>query len=151
MSATDATRLLQLIDAIQKKVTELKTDADLGREESSDQIQARITRADTAARHRSAGDKPRRTRERAPSRWQQMCAEAAAKARAFEDRLYQEHDDLEARHAAGDPELAETDALDALDFAWWALDRAQVAVLNAVDARARANERAAAAHTAEDG
>ena len=135
--ANDRTALLERISALQDKVAELKADANLGGEESGEQIQARVSqaRADTAARQQSAGGKAREIAEHAPDRWQQMCADAAAKARSFEDRLYRKHDELEARQAAGDAEVAESDALDALDFAWVAVERAEIAVLNAVDAR----------------
>jgi hypothetical protein len=146
MSSNDRAALLERIDAIQDKVADLKADMDLASEESSEQIQARVSqeRAGSAARQQSAGDKARQIAERAPSRWQQMCADAVAKARAFEDRLYEKHDEIEASQAAGDAEVAEGDALDALDFAWSAVERAEIAVLNAIDARIRADQRAAA-------
>lgn len=146
MSSDNRTALLERINQIQDKVSELRADADLGREGSSEQIQARVLqeRADSPARQQSAGDKARHIAQREPGRWRQMCAEAVAKARAFEDRLYRKHDELEAKRAASDADVAEGDALDALDFACCAVERAEIAVQNAVDARARADERPAA-------
>ena len=46
--------------------------------------------------------------------------------------------------AERDAETAEDDAADALDYAAWALDLAEAAVLDAADARAWADARAAA-------
>ena len=55
---------------------------------------------------------------------------------------------LRGRQLAGaaedDAELAEDNAADALDYAAWAVDQAEVAVLDAADARAWADTRAAA-------
>jgi hypothetical protein len=57
------------------------------------------------------------------------------------DRKRDEHD---VKTAAKDADAAEQDAADALDYASWAVDQAQLAVLDAVDARTWADERAAA-------
>ena len=46
--------------------------------------------------------------------------------------------------AERDAEAAEDDAADALDYADWVIDQAELAVLDAADARAWANARAAA-------
>jgi hypothetical protein len=46
--------------------------------------------------------------------------------------------------AEEDAEAAEYDAADALDYATWAVDQAQLAVLDAIDARSWADARAAA-------
>lgn len=51
---------------------------------------------------------------------------------------------IELKAAERDAEAAGYDAADALDFAAWAVDQAQLAVLDAADARAWANARAAA-------
>jgi hypothetical protein len=58
----------------------------------------------------------------AQGQWQAMQADAAEK------------------HA----EIAAEDAADAVDYALWTVDAARLAVLDAIDARARADERAAA-------
>jgi hypothetical protein len=47
--------------------------------------------------------------------------------------------------AASDADWAEADAYDAIDYASWAVDNARLAVLDAIDARIYAGERAAAA------
>jgi hypothetical protein len=49
--------------------------------------------------------------------------------------------------AEDDADAAEDDAVDALDYAQWAAAQAEVAVLDAIDARTWADERAAAPGT----
>jgi hypothetical protein len=52
---------------------------------------------------------------------------------------------MDAKDAAGEADWAEGEAADALDFADWAIRNAQLAILDAIDARARAAELAKAA------
>jgi hypothetical protein len=54
-------------------------------------------------------------------------------------------DQLDAKLAASQADGAESDAADAIDFAAWTVDNARLAVLDAIDARAYADERAKAA------
>lgn len=54
---------------------------------------------------------------------------------------------LDANAAASDADWAENGALDALDFAEWTAYNAQLAVLDAIDARAYADELATAARS----
>jgi hypothetical protein len=66
------------------------------------------------------------------------------KMRDLHDRIDRKRDELDVKAAVDDAEGAEEDAVDALDFAGWAVGQAELAVLDAIDARAWANERAAA-------
>jgi hypothetical protein len=52
---------------------------------------------------------------------------------------------LDAKAAATDADWAEAEAADALDFADWAVDNAQLVMLDAIDARAYADDLAKAA------
>jgi hypothetical protein len=52
---------------------------------------------------------------------------------------------MDAKAAAKDADWAERDAADALDFADWAVDSAQLAILDAIDARVYAEELSKAA------
>jgi hypothetical protein len=52
---------------------------------------------------------------------------------------------LDAKAAATDADWAEAEAADTLDFADWAVDSAQLAMLDAIDARAYADDLAKAA------
>jgi hypothetical protein len=73
-----------------------------------------------------------------------MKADAQAKMRDLHDRIGRERDELDVKAAEHDAGAAGGNAVDVLDFAWWAAGQAEVAVLDAVDARAWADERAAA-------
>jgi hypothetical protein len=53
--------------------------------------------------------------------------------------------ELDAKAADREADWAETDAVDALDFASWAVDNARLAMLDAIDARVYADELAKAA------
>jgi hypothetical protein len=84
---------------------------------------------------------------RAQSQWQSMKADAAAKTRDLQGRIGRKRDELDAKMAEDDADAAEDDAVDALDYAQWAAAQAEVAVLDAIDARTWADERAAAPGT----
>jgi hypothetical protein len=51
---------------------------------------------------------------------------------------------MDAKLAAREADWADADAADALDFAAWAVDNAELAILDAIDARVYADERAQA-------
>jgi hypothetical protein len=74
-----------------------------------------------------------------------MKAQAAAKTRDLHDHLERKRGEVRADVADDDAISAEGAAVDALDFAAWAVRQAELSVLDAIDARARADERAAAA------
>jgi hypothetical protein len=57
-----------------------------------------------------------------------------------EARMDRQADQLDAKLAARQADGAEADAADAIDFAAWTVDNAQLAVLDAIDARAYADE-----------
>jgi hypothetical protein len=69
-----------------------------------------------------------------------MKADAAARMDDFQARMDRRADQLDAKLAASQADGAETDAADAIDFAAWTVDNARLAVLDAIDARAYADE-----------
>ena len=71
-------------------------------------------------------------------------ADAAAKTRDLRDRMDRQRDERDVRKAERQAEDAEEDAADALDYALWVVDQAELAVLDAIDARSWADARAAA-------
>lgn len=79
------------------------------------------------------------------SKWAEMRADAAAKREDVRAKINKRTRQLDAKVAASDADWAEADAADALDYAEWALDTAQLAMLDAIDARTHANELAKAA------
>src|SRR5262245_46513508 len=76
----------------------------------------------------------------APSKWAQIKADAAAKAEDVKAKIDRRADQLDASTAAGEAEWTEKAAADAIDLAIWAVENARLAALDAVEARAYADE-----------
>jgi hypothetical protein len=72
-----------------------------------------------------------------------MKAQAAAKIRDLHDRAERKRGEIKADVADDDAKSAEGAAVDTLDYASWTVQQAELSVLYAIDARARADERAA--------
>jgi len=134
------------VDALQKRAAELKSSADQARHETNEQIKARIdkARADIAARQDAVKAEAGQAAEHAQGQWKSMKADAAAKTRDLRDRMDRQRDERDVRKAERQAEDAEEDAADALDYALWVVDQAELAVLDAIDARNWADTRAAA-------
>jgi hypothetical protein len=149
MSGDESDRLRESVEALQDQVTHLKISTYEAREESSAQVKARIeqAKADAAADQEPARDKAGQAGGRGHGQWQSMKADAAAKMQGLQDRMDRKSDKLDAKMAEDDAEGTEEDALDALSYAKWAVEQAELAVLDAIDARAWADERAAASPT----
>ena len=73
-----------------------------------------------------------------------MKADLAAKMRDLHDRIERKRGEVKADVAENNAMVAEGAAVDALDCAAWTVRQAELTVLDAIDARARADERAAA-------
>ena len=149
MSTPLADQLREYFDALQKQVTHLKDAADQAREETSAQVRARIeqAKADVAADQEPAREKAGQAAGRGQSQWQSMKADAAARMRDLHGRIGRKRDELDAKVAEDDAGAAGEEAVDALDYARWAVAEAELAVLDAIDARTWADERAAASRT----
>jgi hypothetical protein len=134
------------VDTLQKRAADLKSSFDQARQETSDQVKARIdqTKRDIAAAEGAAKQKAGQAADRTQTQWKSMQAEAAAKMHDLQDRIARKRDEHDVKVAEEDAEAAEEDAADALDYAAWAIDQAKLAVLDAIDARTWANARAAA-------
>jgi hypothetical protein len=133
------------VDALQKRAEDLKSSADQARHETNEQIKARIdkARADVTARQDAVKAKAGQAAERGQSQWRSMKADAAAKAQDLRDRVESQRDERDVKKAERQAEAAEQDAADALDYALWIIDQAELAVLDAIDARSWADARAA--------
>jgi hypothetical protein len=135
------------VDALQARAAELKSSADQARHETNEQIKARIsqTKADIDARQGAMKDTAGQAADRAQSQWKSMQADAAGRMRDLHDRIGRQREQHDVKRAEREAEDAEADAADALDYASWAVEQAQLVVLDAIDARAWADARAAAA------
>ena len=134
------------VDALQAKVAELKSSLDASRHETNEQIKARVATARAkaeAAQHTVHGEADQAA-DHAHTQWQSFKADTSAKMAELRGRIERKRDERDVKAAERDAEAAEDDAADALDYAAWAIDQAEVAVLDAVDARAWADARAAA-------
>jgi hypothetical protein len=133
------------VDALQQRAAALKSSADQARHETAEQVRARIdqTKADIAANQDAVKAQAGQAAEHAQSQWKSMKADAAAKNQDLRDRIARQRDEHDVKKAEGQAEDAEEDAADALDYALWVVDQAQLAVLDAIDARSWADARAA--------
>ena len=134
------------VDALQKRVAELKNSADQARQETNEQVKARISqaKADIAAREGTVKEKTEQAADQTQNQWKKLQADNAAKMKGLHDRIGRQRDQHDVKKAQKEADNAEEDAADALDYAAWAVDQAQLAVLDAIDARTWADARAAA-------
>jgi hypothetical protein len=96
-----------------------------------------------AAQHTVHGEADQAA-DHAHTQWQSFKADTSAKMQELHGRIERKRDERDVQAAERDAEAAEDDAADALDYAAWAIDQAEAAVLDAADARAWADARAAA-------
>jgi hypothetical protein len=136
------------IDDLQERVTAVKTSVDAAAHETHEQLSQRIDEAHAEARSRAppgtkqdasaANDRAEAFLGQGSSRCPgPACADLKAKAK-------RRADEVDADMAASDADWAEGDASAAIDYADWAVENARLAILDAIDARVTANEKAAA-------
>jgi hypothetical protein len=133
-------------DALQAKAADLKSSLDASRHETNEQIKTRVANAKTkaeAARDTVHGQTDQGA-DRAHAQWQSFKADTSAKMQQLQEQVERKRDERDVKAAERDAESAEDNAADALDYAAWAIDQAELAVLDAADARAWADARAAA-------
>jgi chromosome segregation ATPase len=138
--------LSEQIDALQAKVADLKSSLDASRHETNEQIKARVAsaKAKAQAAQETVHGKAGQAADHAHTQWQSFKADASAKMQELQGRIDRKREEHDVKAAEEDAEWAEDNASDALDYAAWAVDQASVAVLDAADARAWADARAAA-------
>ena len=134
------------LNALQKQAEDLKSFADQARHETNEEIKARVAkaRADITARQDAVRATVVQASAQAQSQWQALKAEAAARAQDLRDQMDRQRDERDAKKAERQAEAAETDAADALDYALWVVDQAELAVLDAISARSWADAQAGA-------
>jgi hypothetical protein len=130
------------LDELQQRAAEAKASAQAATSESREQLRQRIDQAkvdlDLAAT--DARQQVGEAAASARSRWAQLKADAAAKLDDFEAEMDRRADQRDVKLAARQADGAEADAADAIEFAAWCVDHARLAVLDAIDARAYADE-----------
>jgi chromosome segregation ATPase len=146
MSVREPEAVREHIDSLQHQVNELKESVEQARRETSQQVTARVEQVKAALSRQaeSAGDDAGQAAGQTQNQWQAMKADLAAKMRDLHDRIERKRGEVKADVADDDAMYAEGAAVDALDYASWTVWQAELTVLDAIDARARADERAAA-------
>jgi multidrug resistance efflux pump len=135
------------LDALQQRVAAAKTAVQGAATESREQIGKRIDQAqvDLDRTVQNAKQEAERETDSARTKWAQMKADVAAKMDDAKAKIDKRNRQLDAKAAARDADWAEDDAADALDYAAWTLDNAELAMLDAIDARVHADQLAKAA------
>ena len=138
--------LSEQIDALQAKVADLKSSLDASRHETNEQIKARVASAKAKAKaaEETVHGRADQTADQAQTQWRSFKADTSAKMAELQGRIERKREEHDVKAAEDDAEWAEDNAAAALDYAAWAVDQAEVAVLDAADARAWADARAAA-------
>ena len=134
------------LDELQQHITEARSAAEAATSEPPDQRRQRIDQAQADTDRTAKQQAPEAAAgEQEPSKWAQLKADAAAKRDDVKAKVDQRTRQMDANAAANEANWIEGDAADAVDYAMWTVDNARLSVLDAIDARAYANELARAA------
>ena len=137
------------LDDLQQRVAAAKSAVQAAAAESEAQLRQRIDRAqaDLDQSVENARQDVSQAADGARAKWAQLKADAAAKRSDVKANMEMRTRRVDAKVAAGDADWAEADAAEALDFADSAVENAQLAMLDAIHARAYADQLAKAANS----
>jgi hypothetical protein len=129
------------LEELQQRVAATKAAVTAAATESREQLKQRVDQAQQDAKdaQQRAQQRSEQGTDRARSKFAQIKADATAKMDDIDATMHRRGRQLDAKVAGTDADWAEAEAADALDFAEWAVDSAQLAMLNAIDARAYAD------------
>ena len=135
------------LDELQERVAAVRSAVQAAAAESRGAAQAanRTYAGRPAPGWQDAQQKATQAADSARSKWAEMKADAATKMEDVKAKIDKRTRELDAKDADFDADWSEADAPDALDFPEWAVDNAQWAMFDAIDARAYADEVAKAA------
>jgi hypothetical protein len=143
---TQHTNFPTRLDDLQQRVATAKSAIQTAATESETQLKDRIDRAQ-AGLDQSVQNTRREVSQAADSaraKWAQLKADAAATRSDVKANIDKRTLHVDAKVAAKDADWAEADAAEALDFADWAVESAQLDILDAIHARAHADKLAGA-------
>ena len=134
------------LDNLRLKVADVQTSVRVAKTETHDQIQERIGEAQVKLDKEAKAAKAQADQagDQAQEQWKYVKADAAARIAKAKRTIDHGGDQFDADIAATDAMWAESDAEDAIDFAVYAVESARVAILDAIDARAQAQQKSAA-------
>jgi hypothetical protein len=133
------------LDGLQQQIAQTTSTVRAATTESREQLRKRIDQAQAET------DRPARQAQQSPqgrdaqNKWAKMRADASDKMGDVKARIDKRNREMDANMAADDADWAETDAVEAIDYAAWTLDNARVSMLDAIDARAYATAQAGGA------
>jgi hypothetical protein len=136
--------LLTQFEGLEQRTADGLAQVKAATNESRQQLEERIDRAQVDLNRdaeREVGKPPDETQ----SKWAQMKADASMKMEDIKTKIDKRNEKIDADMTATDADFAEVEAADAIGYAEWVVDNARLAVLDALDARAYAAERARAA------
>ncbi len=133
------------LDELEQRVSKVKTSVKAATAETNEQLKEHVARVqgdaerelDESKQHASAAA------DRTRSGWEQMRADSKARAAELKAKAHIRRERHDAGVAAADADLAEAEASAAIDYAAWTVAAAELAILDALYLRARANEKAA--------
>ena len=145
---TQHTNFSTRLDDLQQRVATARSAVQTAATESDAQLKERIDRAqaDLDQSVQNAQQEVSQAADSARAKWAQLKADAAAKMSDVKANMDKRARHMDAKVAANDAGWAEADAAEALDFANWAVENAQLAILDAIHARAYADKLAKAAN-----
>jgi len=132
------------LDDLEGRIAEVKSSVTAAEAETKDELQRHVARAQESAEVEleEARQHPGAGADRARSAWEQMRDDARARASWIRTKAQIRGDELDARNAAQDADIAEAEAAAAIDYAAWAIKVAELAILDAHTVREHANEKA---------
>jgi hypothetical protein len=132
------------LEKLQQQANETAASIRSASGESRDQLRQRIdqARVDANLALMDVKQQAEQTSDQVQTKWAQVKADASAWMDDIKAKIDKRADERDAKTAGKDADRAERDAADAIDYAVWAFFSAQLAVLDALDARAYADERA---------
>jgi multidrug efflux pump subunit AcrA (membrane-fusion protein) len=134
------------LDDLQRRVVTARSAVEAAAAESDAQLRQRIDRAQANLDEsvENARQKVSQAGDSAQAKWARLKADAAAKMSDVKTSIDKRSRQVDAKVAATDADWAEADAAEALDFADWAVENAQLTMLDAIHARAYADKLAKA-------
>jgi hypothetical protein len=135
------------LDDLQQRAADVKAAAQAAESESREQLRQRIdqARVDVDLAAKDARQQVGEAAASARSTWALIKADAAARMDDVDAKMDRRADQHDAKVAARQADGAEADAAAAINFAAWTVDHARLAVLDAIDARAYADDLARSA------
>jgi hypothetical protein len=138
------------LDDLRVKLADVQASVRAAGNETHEQIQERIGEAQVKLDKEAKAAKAQADRagDEAQDQWQKVKGDAAARIAKAKRAIDHEGDQFDADTAESDAAWADSDAEAAIDFAAYAVESARVAILDAIDAKAYARQKAAAVRPA---